>query len=45
QVEVEEAGKIKTAFTTSFGVFYFNVMPFRLTNAPATFQRLMDYLF
>ena len=42
QVEVADADKEKTAFTTQEGLFEFNVMPFGLCNAPATFQRLMD---
>ena len=42
QVELEEAAKEKTTFSTSFGHYEFNVMPFGLTNAPPTFQRLMD---
>ena len=42
QVEVEEQHREKTAFCTHEGLFQFNVMPFGLCNAPATFQRLMD---
>ena len=42
QVEVKPEHREKTAFYTSEGLFEFNVMPFGLCNAPATFQRLMD---
>ena len=42
QVEVDPRDKQKTAFTTRRGLFEYNVMPFGLCNAPATFERLME---
>ena len=42
QVEVDPRDRVKTAFFTHRGVYVYNVMPFGLCNAPATFQRLMQ---
>lgn len=42
QIEVEEADKAKTAFVTPLGFWEFNRMLQRVTNAPGTFQRLME---
>ena len=42
QIPMEETDKEKTAFTSPLGLFQFTTMPFGLSGAPATFQRLMD---
>ena len=39
---VAKGSRPKTAFTTLFGFYQFNVMPFGLQGAPGTFQMLMD---
>lgn len=41
QIRVAEADKAKTAFTTKQGLFLFVRMPFGLTIALSTFQRMM----
>lgn len=42
QIEVEETDKSKTAFVCPLGFWEFNRMPQGVTNAPSTFQRLME---
>ncbi len=42
QIEVEEADKAKTAFVCPLGFWEFNRIPQGVTNAPSTFQRLME---
>ena len=45
QISMHQNSKEKTAFVTHNGLYEFNVMPFGLSNAPSTFQRLMDNTF
>ena len=42
QIKVEESSREKTAFTTHIGLFQYIRLPFRLTNAPASFQCLLE---
>ena len=42
QIPLAESSKEKSAFATPYRLFEFEVMPFGLHNAPATFQRAMD---
>ena len=42
---MEEADQEKTSFMTSQGLFCYKVMPFKLKNAGATYQRLMNKMF
>lgn len=41
---MDQDDKEKTAFTTTRGLFHFNVMAMGLCNGVATFQRLMEYV-
>ena len=41
-MELEEDAKEMTTFSTPFGHYEFNVMPFGPIDAPPIFQRLMD---
>ncbi|KAL3697673.1 hypothetical protein R1sor_011749 [Riccia sorocarpa] len=45
QVSIREEDQNKTTFTTEWGTFAYNRMPFGLCNAPTTFQRLMNTIF
>ncbi len=42
QVSVEKQSRPKTVFVSHCGLFQFKVLPFGLSNAPATFQRVMN---
>ena len=45
QIVLDESDQEKTSFITSKGLFCYKVMPFRLKNAGATYQRLMNMMF
>lgn len=45
QIRIHEDDVYKTAFRTRYGHFEFLVLPFGLTNAPATFMQLMQQIF
>ena len=45
QVFIRLEDQLKTTFTTEWGTFVFNRMPFGLCNAPGTFQQLMMDIF
>ena len=42
QIPMDERSKELTAFISEAGLFQFEVMPFGLSTAGATFQRFMD---
>ena len=43
QIPMDEGSRDKTAFTTPFGLYEFEVMPFGLHSAPTTFQRMINH--
>jgi len=45
QIRLEEEDCFKTAFQTHHGLYEWRVIPFGLTNAPTTFQSLMNSIF
>jgi hypothetical protein len=44
QIQINDRDRYKIAFTTPFGHYEWNVMPFSLKNAPSEFQRIMKYI-
>ncbi|KAG5721949.1 hypothetical protein E4T56_gene18387 [Termitomyces sp. T112] len=44
-VQIAPGHEWKTAFHTCYGLFEYLVMPFRMTNSPATFQYFMNDIF
>ena len=45
QIQIKDEDICKTAFYTCYEHYKFVVLPFRFTNAPATFMRLMHGIF
>ena len=45
QIQIWKEDRYKTAFTTSWGMFSYCVMPFGLKNAGTTFQHTMTHCF
>ena len=45
QIKIQNGDIPKTAFVTCYGQYEYTVMSFGLTNAPATFSRLMNPIF
>ena len=45
QIRMDEADQEKTSFVTSQGLFCYEVMPFGLKNAGATYQQLVNHMF
>lgn len=45
QIRMHAMDKEKSAFIINLGLYYYRVMPFRLKNARATYQRLVNNMF
>ena len=45
QIWMKDEDQYKIAFTTKWGIFAFQIIPFGLSNAGSTFERAMDHAF
>lgn len=45
QIPMSEENQEKTTFVTSQGLYYYKVIPFKLKNAKATYQKLVNHMF
>ena len=45
QIRMSEENQEKTTFVTSQELYYYKVIPFKLKNAKATYQKLVNHMF